>query len=457
MKTNHYVFAILYVLLSLFASCSSYTIPQDEENEKSKNEELPVTIGVRSGSSELNEEHYPITVYVFKSDGKLVSQHLIESKDKDFSTNLKPGEYKISAFSGLNKEVYSYSETPDLNSLIEIKNNVSNKSPLMAGHSDISISKASDIKISMSYIVSSIKMAISNIPDDTQEVTLSISPVSKGYKMNGSYTNDGVKATVKCKKSEDKWISEELFLLPSESSSTVLSINVSRSKGDETYSYTYRNKLEAAQPYSFSGKYNEGISIDGSFEINGWKPGIDIEFDFNETGESDNSGESGTDGNKQDNNDESNHNYDKIETVYFDSLPEKNSFWKDFYVWTVKEISANEVEAIIISSQQWPQVHTDDVKSYLAEYEEGGITGWRTFTKDEAKAFHKEFSNVMSDFNYKLSNNGHNRFYYNDKERYFCENGTHTFSLAGSFRVTKAGDKTFYYLRPLKTIRIKTN
>ena len=73
----------------------------------------------------------------------------------------------------------------------------------------------------------------------------------------------------------------------------------------------------------------------------------------------------------------------------------------------------------------------------------------------EAEEFYKEFSGELEDLNAYLEKNGHSTFYVENERRYLCENCEYTFRLEDMLRFSKAGYKTKYYLRPIKTIRLK--
>ena len=142
------------------------------------------------------------------------------------------------------------------------------------------------------------------------------------------------------------------------------------------------------------------------------------------------------------------------EIFYVESIPTANVVWGPFYLWKVEETGIGEAQAVIISPDQWFQTFKEgDALEILNEHEIDGISGWRTFTKEEAEEFHKEFSSGLDDLNPYLQENGHNIFY--SESRYLCENCEYAFNIYGATNIRPAGTTVKYYLRPIKTIILR--
>lgn len=439
--------SLLYLCL-IFAACSKQTLETENENQT---DNLPVNISIRSSGTDLDDEYFPISLYIFNEEGEYISRQDITKEDKTFSTKLKAGSYSISAFSGLDNSEYTFPESPVYDDIIEMKNSYSKTHPLMSGHHDIELSQSYDITIPIKYCVTAVNFSFSDAPTDVTGVSLSISPLSNGYTFSGRYTGDTSKTEVECTFTDGLWKAGPIYIFPSESNNVLLSVSVNSESGTETFNYTYKNSLLPGVPYNFKGKYNGGFTVNIGFDIEGWDPGIDVDFDLVP---GDNTEEGDTDENPDTSDTE-------IPTVYSDYLPEANSIWKSFYVWTTKEISSTEIEALIITPDQWPDILAEDAQATLEWYEKDGLSNWRTFTEEETRAFYKAFpatSDELGALNKLLSDNGHNYFYCYNEERYLCKNAEYSFCLSakkGIFKITPVGDKTGYYLRPVKTIKIK--
>lgn len=436
---------LLLSLCIMLAACSKQTIKTEEYNQKN---DLAINISVRSSDTGTDDEYYPINVFIFNEKGEYISRQEVSKEKKAFSTKLKAGNYSISAFSGLDNSEYSYPESPVYDDVIEMKNSYSLNNALMSGHKDIELTEISDITIPVKYCVSSLSFSFSEVPEDATGVSLSISPLSNGYTFSGNYSGIAPKVEIDCTKKNELWEAGPVYIFPSDNSNISLTVSVDSEKGTEISKYTYDKSLNPSVPYNFKGKYNGGITVNVGFEIEGWKPETDVSYDLVPGGTTE-----GGDTEENPNTEETD-----IPTVYSDYLPEPNSIWKSFYVWTTEEISSTEIEALIIAPKQWPNILAKETNDILGDYEQDGLSNWRTFTEEEARAFYKAFpgsSNELGALNKLLSDNGHNYFYCYDGERYLCRNAEYSFNLDGNLRITQVGDQTTYYLRPVKTIKIK--
>lgn len=447
----------LLSLCIMLAACSKQTIKTEEYNQKN---DLPINISVRSSDTGTDDKYYPINVFIFNEKGEYISRQEVSKDKKAFSTKLKAGNYSISAFSGLDNSEYSYPESPVYDDVIEMKNSYSLNNALMSGHKDIELTEISDITIPVKYCVSSLSFSFSEVPEDATGVSLSISPLSNGYTFSGNYSGIAPKVEIDCTKKNELWEAGPVYVFPSDNSNISLTVSVDSEKGTEISKYTYDKSLNPSVPYNFKGKYNGGITVNVGFEIEGWKPETDVSYDLvpGGTTEGGDTEENPDTGENTDTEDTEAPEETDIPTVYSDYLPEPNSIWKSFYVWTTKEISSTEIEALIIAPMQWSDILAEDAQVNLDSYEEDGITDWRTFTEEETIAFRKVFACGIYEFNELndlLSSNGHDIFYCSEGERYLCINAEYSFNIDGTLIIRSAGAKTEYYLRPVKTIRIK--
>lgn len=243
------------------------------------------------------------------------------------------------------------------------------------------------------------------------------------------------------------WTAGPVYVLPSTQSKAHLSITVTRPGKNETYSYTYAESLSPGQPYNFSGSYSEGVSLEGNFEIEGWKPAVDIEFDFSTGDDSDT---------EQPEEPEEGENppLSGDGVLYASSLPEANSIWEDYYVWKTEPAGNNAVNAILIAPEQWYELAIDGMER-LETYEINGLTDWRVFTETEARELIQFLQGAtIESLNELLSQASMDQILYTKEERYLCAEGNKSFCLKTK-TCTNIGTKTNYYLRPVKTVCIK--
>ncbi len=427
------------LLLLLISSCSSYQAESEEESPVSTSP-VPVTLKVRSNSPE--SLSYPISVFIFHKNGQLIHQSEIQSASTPFKVQLSPGEYRLSAFSGLNSEQYERPKEPSATSVITPVNHAPNPTPLQHGQSSFILEKKTELSIHLAYIVSSLEFKFHQIPEDATEVKVGISPVSKGYSFDGTYTNDKQSYTLSCKRIEDSWEAGPVYTFPSSHAQTTLTLYIQRPSGTETLSYTYQYQLQPAQPYRFSGTYQGSFDLSGIFEIEGWKPGIDVEFDFVENGKENPLEPEGP-------------TEEDSSIAYADHLPIQGEFWNDFYVWKAEPINGYAVKATLISPQQWFNVLASEGQDLLSSYKVNGYTNWRVFTKEEARSFYSDYGNQLPQLNQQLRSHGQDEFYFYEGERYLCDECRYTFNLYGNMSIRKAGEKTKYYLRGIKTLIVK--
>lgn len=423
----------------VLSACGTYAL-EDETEEDSSSKGYQMSLNVRSGDIEL-ERYYPLTVFIFNEEGKLIDKDKLADKDDTYLKTLGKGQYTLTAFSGLSEDIYYIPDEPTTTDYIQYPTDVIMETPLMAGQSRVSLTENTQITLSLSYTMAALSFNLKALPADATSVKVQVSPVSSGMSFTGNYINDQHSYTIDCVQTDEGWETETFYVFPSESSRTNLSIDVERPQGNETYSYTYTDMLQPAQPYRFSGTFQEGISMGGVFEIEGWKPSLNIDFNLNgENTEEDTTGgdEAGL----------------GTETVLrAPQLPIADKIWGYFYVWKVEELSETEVRATLISPDQW-YVYAADAPDIIGEYSIDHLDDWRTFTVDEAKEFKKQFAADMSEFNESIYQMGLDRFYANDGARYLCDNCTKTFSFSNNI-VKEAGKTVKYYLRGIKTVRVK--
>lgn len=426
------------IAILILPACGSYVLEEEDAEEESSSKGYQMSLHVRSGGISL-EQYYPLTVLLFNEEGELVEKTEITDTEETYSKILEKGEYTLTAFSGLSEEYYILPDHPTTNDYIEFKSGNNAEIPLLSGQSRISLTENTQVNLSLSYAMAALNFNLQTIPEDADEVEIQVSPVSSGMSFIGNYSNDQQSYSIDCIQTEEGWETETFYVFPSESDRTNLSITIKRPDGNETYSYTYTNMLQPSQPYRFTGTFQDGISMGSTFEIEGWKPSIGIDFNLNEEVSDEN------------NNDDTDVDTETI--LRAPQLPVADKIWGYFYVWKVETISETEVIATLISPDQW-RVLAADAPGIIEEYSIDHLDGWRMFTMDEAKEFKKQFASTLDELNYFLDDNGLDRFYRNDGERYLCEEATKTFSFNNN-QILNAGKTVKYYLRGVKTVRVK--
>lgn len=443
-------FSLIYILLTLLlTSCSKYTI------EDGSGSGMDVIIKFqKNAAGEAFDMEYPVRVFCTDAAGKNIIDKTFRQGD-EMKLSLAEGEYGINAFVGMDEVCYMLKNGIEGKQMVTMKSNSMSEKPLRAAHTTLQIDKQTDVNMVPAYVVASAEVEFTNIPSGVKSVSVSVSPIYSGYNISGGYSDETQSGMIQCYEKDGKWISDQKFFFPVEKRKTTVSVSIDRGDKVDNYSYTMINGLQPGQPYKFTGGYEgdggdsgNGLNMDGEFQISGWNMEEEIVLDL----EDETPVEGGEDGG---NGDVDIPDYE-IETFLVDAIPSADVIWGPFYVWKSEKQSADEAIVTIISKEQYYQTFEEgEALMILNDYEIDEITGWRTFTKVEAEEFYKEFSSELDDLNAYLEKNGHSTFYVEGEKRYLCENGEYTFRLEGALRFSKAGLKTKYYLRPIKTIKLK--
>ena len=442
---NMKAFNLVYILfMLLLTSCSKYTI------EDGSGSGIDVNIKFqKNAAGEAFDMEYPVRVFCTDAAGKNIIDKTFRQGD-EMKLSLAEGEYGINAFVGMDEGCYMLKNGIDGKQMVTMKSNSMSDKPLMAAHTTLQIDKQTDVNMVPAYVVASAEVEFTNIPSGVKSVSVNVSPVYSGYNISGGYSDETQSGTIQCYEKDGKWISDQKFFFPVEKRKTTVSVSIDRGDKVDNYSYTMINGLRPGQPYKFTGGYEgdggdsgNGLNMDGEFQISGWNMEEEIVLDL----EDETPVEGGEDG------DVDIPDYE-IETFLVESIPNADVIWGPFYVWRVETQSADEAIVTIISPDQWfRKFAKGEAIQILKNYDIDGMTVWRTFTKTEAEEFHKDFSTDLNGLNSFLEENGHNIFY--TENRYLCENGEYAFNIFGSTNIRPAGTTVKYYLRPIKTIKLK--
>ena len=108
--------------------------------------------------------------------------------------------------------------------------------------------------------------------------------------------------------------------------------------------------------------------------------------------------------------------------------------------------------ATLVSPRQWLLKKAEAIPVCEA-YEEDGISGWRTFTTEEAKEFRDQYDDTIYSLSEMFWENGLDRF---DKYdcRYLCNDCNSTFCFYNT-DVRASGETVDYALRLVKKVRVE--
>lgn len=444
----------LYLLLSLFLfSCESAWLDETMDQD----EFTSLTVQTRaSGNLQLI---YPIQVLAYESaSGQLMSEQTISSASEKLSLSLPEGEYNLVALAGMSD--YQLDDKNSYDSQILMGETIP-ESALIQGQAQVVIDgKATTTEIVMGYQVACLDLTLREIPEGTSEVTISLSPIHTSIGLNGEKTGKPEKVTLTAQSTGEKgvWKVPRCYLFGSEGEQTILSINLINEKGKTVYGHTIKQSLEAGIPYSISGSYQGGFSLDGELLLQDWGETVPLKFTFGEA--------SVTEPDEEE--------PDENEPPTLTDLPAPGDLYKGSVVGAIINQSATEADILLISARIWENVasfYNEDeewakTEAIIDGYSENGMNEWMIPTKDEAKLLTETTlsSTLMSKINQALQKLGGDPWISSDQEddnknqvRYLCNEGYHSYTIGKSGSQTKTGKSRSYFLRLVhqETIQIQ--
>lgn len=447
-------FFIMLACMSFFMGCGSYQV--EGEGESAGTSDL-YGIDVTLSNAQLFTPLYPLHLYFFDAQGTVAWNEEVLEQSEWPAISLPEGEYVFSVLSGLSSEDYLPPMVLNSKQFLTFSEGNHATTPLAIGKNIIKLQNDVKVSVSLSYAVAALYLSFGGLPAEAVSVEARISPVSSGITLEGTLSNDGTFASVPCEKVKGVWKAGPVYVLPSEGLQTHLSLNVQTASEETVYGCFFNYPLEAGKPYRFVSTGDGEISLEGNNQIAGWTPEVSEEFPFEnmtEEGEweepdAPDGGES-TEGNEDE--DDGQDTEEDTDVIVSEVLPESETIWGPFFVWKVESLSGNEVMATLVSPRQWLLKKAEAI-SVCEAYEEDGISGWRTFTTDEAKEFRDQYDDTIYSLSEMLWENGLDRF---DKYdcRYLCNDCNSTFCFYNT-DVRASGETVDYALRLVKKIRVE--
>lgn len=435
MKTD-IALRLLSIVILVCAAFACQQIPDDVmENEEMKE----VKVNVRSaGEAEIV---YPLYLYAFDDEGALAASQVLSDAREEMSLSLSKGDFRIVAVAGTSN-AYLLPENPNLEDVISIDGLKGANTPLMMGRANVEITDAveSTVQLTLSYVVAALNVKLKDVPSNVVAVQLALSPLYSTLSMEGKY-NGSQKVKVDCSLvSEGIWAADATYIFPGSASETDFSIYFKTDDGIEvTYGYTFEGAPKANYLFNVTGTYAGGIIVGGDFDVTDWEGAIDVEFEF---------GSDSQPGNEEED--------EEDEGFVPEGVPEVGTIWNGTIVAGIGKANETGAELLLMSLDEWDAL-TSEIPTLIGGYSVNGISSWRLPTHEEATALRARFS---GDNRLKLNN----LIYEYDEElwgidgdeRYLCtkEGAFYSFKFAGGTSITKAGEKTVYYVRLVKTYRV---
>ncbi len=475
---THLLF-VLWTCVFLFSRCGTYPVEEESEMVETVDScEMDVTLSNASLFTSL----YPLHLYLFDTKGESVWEEEIQNQAEWPVWTQPVGDYVLTAISGLSSEDYLPPMSLNSRQMLTFSQGNHAHTPLVMGKNSVRLRNDVRVSVSLSYAVAALYLSFEGIPDEAVEVEARISPVSSGITFEGNRSNDGQFASVVCQKEKNAWKAGPIYILPSESTQTHLSLNVKTDAEETVYGYFFNYSLEAGRPYRFVSTGKGEITLEGNAAVQDWVTETFEEFPFEHMtqeddwdqpevevpgeeedesndapGEEEGGNEDTNGGNEDSDEDAGGTNEDGTasgdsDVLVSEELPESESIWGPFFVWKVEAVSTNEVIATLVSPRQWLLKKAEAIQVCEA-YEVDGITGWRTFTTEEAKEFRDQYDDTLITLSDMLADHGLDRFNKYDC-RYLCNDCNTTFCFYNTI-VRESGETKEYALRLVKQVRIE--
>lgn len=448
----------------ILSSCEKVDMLEDGEDGAQTNSS-GVTRNVKLVAKAIDNTDvaYPLTIYAFDTEGNNVTSTVINSKDDASATlKLKKGRYHLTAVS-LPSSYESLSSVKDWNATFSMPKSGYATVPLMTGSADINVTSSDQIAhISLGYRQASMSLTINDVPSSVTSVDVTLSSAYTGMTLAADLSGK-MMVTVPCVKgatsnNDATWSTGKFYILPSVNAQPSITISFSGgTTGDVSYSHTYNASLLAGTPYNFTATYkgkaeggggssDDDVTINTDISAGKWADEVKEAFNFGpETVQP-----------ETPSNPESN-------VITVTTLPGSGDIWNGHVVGFVNEISETEREIVLISTKEWEKIssafssNANQAKEIAAQYEENGLSGWIIPTRNDGMALNRLYSydNNRALINSALETCGGTgliQMYGTSAVRYLCEDAEHTYSYK-SATITKAGEKTTYYLRLVKYLK----
>ncbi len=422
---------------------SCQQMPEDEIYMPDAEEPLDVQVRSAEGIDII----YPISLYAYANDGKLVASQQIADEGDNMSLLLSEGIYQIVAVSGLSS-AYQLPENPSLDDFIVMSGDEGAKTPLMIGRADVNVNQNSNARVELilTHVVAELNVTLKNVPNDVAGVQMTLSPLYSSLSMNGQYSGTSQKVKVNCALSSNGvWETGPIYIFPGSGQKSTFSICFNKKDGSEvTYGYTYKGVPEANKQFNVVGTYTaDGVIVGGSFDVNEWEDAINVDFEFGGSEVPDVEDEEGSD----------------EPVIDLTGVPEIGTIWNDMIVVDMAETDDGKIDLLLMSLDEWDAT-TSQVDDVISGYSINGIAEWRLPDYEEAKLLRARFSgDNRLELNDLIAEYDEGLYGLDGEERYLClkEGAYYSFKFAGGTTISKAGEKRSYYVRLVKSYCFEKN
>lgn len=250
-------------------------------------------VQTRNGDSDADEVSvsYPVQIYVFDKSNTCTATSTIEDETNTFSMKLKKGSYNVFAVAGATPDSYVLPSADEATpqSTINLKEGKSHTDLMAAAQSPVELTDGgtNTLTVSLNRKVLMIQdIIISGLPSTVTAVSVSLSPLYEGIRIDGEYTGLTASNSVALTKTgEGVWKNSETAYIMPASGTASITVAVTTNNETLTYSYTSEEELEANHKVSIKGHYNSGeLAVSGAIVGTQWGEDRNIEFEFADEG-----------------------------------------------------------------------------------------------------------------------------------------------------------------------------
>lgn len=269
-------FGVLILLLSvmLIQACDK----SEQEEIMSSAECKSVTI--QAMTPEENQDEIKVFIFNFKS-GNLVTRFKVNSSKIQKEVKLRHGDYVIVCLSGVSDEIIG--KNPKYTSVLTgFKQPVSKVVSYASRKFTVKNNKSLKLSLNMINTMASTEFSLNGL-EDAKKVELEIANLYTSFLMNGKTTKELGTAKIKCHKEGGVWKSDKCYIFGSGSELPNCIINIEKENIEESYTYTFKNKIMHNHPYIITASYLENCVITGEIVSSGWAETEYINFEFGDS------------------------------------------------------------------------------------------------------------------------------------------------------------------------------
>lgn len=309
MKTVFRLFMSLMAMLMLTASCEKVVlddlVPDGQQGPANSKLNIRTKASPNNvaGEGDVPTISYPVSIYVFDTDGTCISVSSIESESSPVSLALVEGTYSVCAIAGADNVTYSMPTKEEATpaSVIALNEGKAH-ADLMTSQNVVTLVEGGENTLTISLerkvmLIEEVK--INNVPSTVRDVSVTLSPLYKNICIGGTYEEGVSSSTVQLagEGSSKTWINATpAYMLEASQQSATISVNFTDAENKvKTYSYTIKDELQANYKIKINGTYTEklGVTLTGTIEGVSWQGEKTISFEFDESGSAAGSTEGG--------------------------------------------------------------------------------------------------------------------------------------------------------------------